>query len=95
LIAHQLTIKELSSADGVATGSATCVAGCPAATVWWSHRLSSVRHADRIRRDHLPPLSTSRARTQLMARNGRYAETFTLQAAYFGEMNLSGLAFAV
>jgi hypothetical protein len=33
----------------------------------------------------------SQARTQLMARSGLYAETFTLQAAYLGEIKFRAL----
>jgi ATP-binding cassette subfamily B protein len=51
-----------------------------------SHRFSSVRHADRIYVLNDGSVVESGTHAQLMARNGLYAELFTLQAAaYLGE----------
>lgn len=54
-------------------------------TVLVSHRLSSVRHADRIVVIERGRLVEDGSHDELMARGGRYAEMFTLQASRFAE----------
>jgi hypothetical protein len=48
----RIAIKEPSSADGRGHGKRDLRRRVACRTVWWSHRFSSVRHADRTRRDH-------------------------------------------
>ena len=55
-----------------------------------SHRLSTVRQADRIVLLQEGHITESGSHDELMAANGKYAEMFTLQAARFVESGVGG-----